>query len=501
MTDRPVRVRFAPSPTGYFHVGGARTALYNWLFARHHENGRFILRIEDTDRTRYQPEAERDLLESLRWLGLQWVEGPAVGGAYGPYYQSQRLDLYRQYAAQLLAEGYAYKCFCTSERLAALREEQRERRGRHIGYDRHCRNLTAGEVAEREAAGLQSVLRLQAPMEGQTSFHDILRGTTTVENALLEDIVLIKSDGFPTYHMANVVDDHLMEISHIMRGDEWLSSCPIHIILYEAFGWTPPVYVHLPLILDPAGRGKMSKRKTVGPGGREYLVLVRDFRAAGYLAEALINFIARGGWSYDDRTELFSRQDLVEKFSFDGLNASPARFDYDKLDWMAGVYVREADIHALAERLLAIYRHAGLDAALETVRQIAPLVQPRIKKLTDALPISSFFFADEIAIDPALLIGKKMDAAGSLQALQRARDLIAGLDPFTPEGLEQPLRDLADALQIKVGAMFGILRGAVTGQKVSPPLFETMAILGRERTLHQIDKGIEMLHAAASGGQ
>jgi len=495
MADKPVRVRFAPSPTGYFHIGGARTALYNWLFARHH-GGTFILRIEDTDRTRYQEEAEEDLLDGLRWLGLEWDEGPRVGGEYGPYYQSQRLELYDTYARKLLEHDQAYRCFCTPERLAELRKAQRAEGGSYVGYDRHCRNLTPGEVAEREAAGLVSVVRLKVPLSGQTTFHDVLRGTTTVENALLEDIVLIKSDGYPTYHMANVVDDHLMEISHIMRGDEWLSSCPIHVILYDALGWEVPTYVHLPLILDPAGKGKMSKRKTIGPGGKEYLVLVHDFRAAGYLPEALVNFIARVGWSYDDRTELLTREELVQKFSIEGLNASPARFDYDKLDWMAGVYMREADVDELAERLLPVYREAGLDADLETVKQIVPLLQPRIKKLTDALPLSSFFFEDEIQIDPDLLIANKMDAASSLHALQRAREVLAQVEPFTPEGLEQPLRDLADALDVRVGPLFGILRGAVTGQRVSPPLFESMSILGRERTLQQVDKGIELLHAS-----
>jgi len=500
MVEKPVRVRFAPSPTGFFHVGGARTALYNWLFAQHHEGGRFILRIEDTDRRRYQEEAEQDLTTSLRWLGLEWDEGPGVGGDYGPYYQSQRLELYNKYADQLLTQGLAYKCFCSSERLAALRKEQRASGQQHVGYDRHCRNLTPEEVAEREAKGLTSVLRLKSPLEGQTSFHDRLRGTTTVENATLEDIVLIKTDGFPTYHMANVVDDHLMEISHIMRGDEWLASCPIHMILYEAFGWQPPEYIHLPLILDPGGKGKMSKRKTVGPGGREYLVLIKDFRAAGYMPEALINFIARIGWSYDDRTEVLSREELVAKFSLDGLNASPARFDYDKLDWMAGVYVRDADLDVLAERLLPIYQQAGLEADLDTVRQVAPLVQPRIKRLTDAIPVSSFIFRDEIAIDGKLLIGKKMDAAGSLQALTMARDVIAEAGSLSPEALEQPLRDLAAELEVKVGSLFGILRGAVTGQKVSPPLFETMVIMGSERTMKQIDAGIEMLRKMVDGG-
>ena len=494
---RPVRVRFAPSPTGYFHVGGARTALYNWLSAHHH-GGRFILRIEDTDRSRYQEEAEQDLLSSLRWLGLQWDEGPQVGGDYGPYYQSQRTALYQEHAAQLLAGGHAYKCFCSSQRLDALRREQKSAGLDHIGYDRHCRHLTSSQVADREAQGIEPVIRLKAPLAGQTSFHDVLRGTTTVDNETLEDIVLIKSDGFPTYHMANVVDDHLMEISHIMRGDEWLSTCPLHVILYGAFGWTPPTYVHLPLILDPAGKGKMSKRKTMGPGGKEYLVMVRDFRAAGYLPEALVNFIARVGWSYDDRSELFTRQELIQQFSLQGLNASPARFDYDKLDWMNGVYIRQMETDELARRLLPVYRAAGLDADLATVRQIAPIIQERTKKLPDAIPMSGFFFREEIEPPPSLLIGKKMDASSSLSALQKARSVVAEVDPFTPQALEKPLRDLASDLGVKVGSLFGILRGAVTGQRVSPPLFETMTILGRERTCSQLDKGIELLETLAN---
>jgi glutamyl-tRNA synthetase len=493
MAGKPVRVRFAPSPTGYFHVGGARTALYNWLFARHHEGGVLILRIEDTDRTRYQEEAESDLVASLRWLGLEWDEGPEVGGDYGPYHQSQRLDLYARHTDRLLTEGYAYKCFCSSERLAALRVEQRQAHSQHVGYDRHCRHLTREQVAEQEACGLRPVIRLKAPLKGQTSFDDVLRGTTTVENATLEDIVLIKSDGYPTYHMANVVDDHAMEISHIMRGDEWLSTCPIHVILYRAFGWQPPVYVHLPLILDPGGKGKMSKRKTLGPGGREYLVLVRDFRAAGYLPETLVNYLARVGWSYDDHTELFARGELVSKFSLEGLNASPARFDYDRLDWMNGVYIRQLDTADLAQRLLPFYRDAGLDADLDTVQQIVPIIQERLKKLSDAVPLSGFIFQQAVEIDPALLIGRKMDAASSLDALRQARAVVTNIEPFTAEALEASLRDLADALGIKAGALFGILRGAITGQKVSPPLLETMAIMGRERVLVQMEEGLSIL--------
>jgi glutamyl-tRNA synthetase len=416
-----------------------------------------------------------------------------VGGDYGPYYQSQRTELYQQYAQQLLGAGQAYKCFCTPQRLAEVRERQRAENAAHVGYDRHCRGLTAAQVAEKEAAGERAVVRIKAPLEGQTSFTDVLRGTTTVENTALEDIVLLKSDGFPTYHLANVVDDHLMEISHIMRGDEWLSTCPIHVILYHALGWEIPVYAHLPIFLDPGGKGKMSKRKTKGPGGREYLVLVKDFIAAGYLPDALVNFIARLGWSYDDHTELFSREELVERFDLDGVNVSPARFDYDKLEWMNGVYIRQADAGTLAKQLLPAYAEAGLDADLETVRQIVPLIQERIKTLRDAVPWSGFIFAKEIELDPKLLVGKKMDAASSLDALQKARAVLAAIEPFACEALEADLRALAGELDLKVGPLFGILRGAVTGQRVSPPLFETMEIMGRARVLSQADRGIEVL--------
>ncbi|MGD2039910.1 MAG: glutamate--tRNA ligase, partial [Anaerolineae bacterium] len=324
MIEKAVRVRIAPSPTGYFHVGSARTALFNWLFARHHA-GRFIVRVEDTDRTRYNPEAVPDLTASLRWLGLEWDEGPEVGGDCGPYFQSERLHLYERYTSQLLREGHAYRCYCSPERLAAMREEQRKNK-QDVGYDRHCRHLTADQRAAYEAQGITPVVRFKAPVEGQTSFHDELYGTIVVENGTLDDFVLLKSDGYPTYHMANVVDDHLMKISHIMRGDEWLPSVPKHVLLYDALGWQLPVYAHLPLILAPTGKGKLSKRH----GGVE----VRDFRRQGYLPEAMVNYLARLGWSYDDKTEIFSRDELVRYFGLDGINNSPARFSYDRLQWM-----------------------------------------------------------------------------------------------------------------------------------------------------------------------
>ena len=483
MSDKPVRVRIAPSPTGYFHIGSARTALFNWLFARKH-GGAFIVRIEDTDRSRYNPEAVADLTASLRWLGLNWDEGPEVGGDRGPYVQSERLDLYQHYADWLLAEGHAYKCYCSSERLEALREEQRKAKAQ-IGYDRHCRNLTAAQRAEYEAQGVTPVVRLKAPLEGQTTFHDVVYGSITVENETLEDLILLKSDGFPTYHLAVVVDDHLMEISHIMRGDEWLPTVPQRIHLYRAFGWEPPVYAHLPLILAPTGKGKLSKRH----GGVE----VREFRRQGYLPEAMVNYLARVGWSYDDKTEIFSREELIRYFDLAGINNSPARFSYERLEWMNAYYIRELDPDDLAGRLVPFLVGAGFDVTAAEVRPLVPLVQERLKTLTDVVEWTDFFFQQELVYDLAQLVGKKMNAAESLAALQRVREALAGLADFEAESIDTSLRALAEELGLKVGSMLGIVRIAVTGKAVAPPLFETLAILGREKSLARVDQGIEAL--------
>jgi glutamyl-tRNA synthetase len=479
-----VRVRFAPSPTGYLHVGGARTALFNWLFARQH-NGAFILRIEDTDRKRYEPEAVGNILESLRWLGLEWDEGPEAGGNYGPYYQSQRLDLYQKYAQQLLDSGHAYRCYCSPERLDHIRDEQRRRGEPNLGYDRHCRYLTAKERAEYEAQGIVPVVRLKVPLEGQTSFHDALHGDITVDNASLDDLVLLKSDGYPTYHLANVVDDTLMQITHIMRADEWLPSVPKHILMYQAFGWRPSIFAHLPIILSPTGKGKLSKRH----GG----VAVHEFQQEGYLPEAMVNFLARVGWAYDDKTEFFTRQELIEKFSLEGVSKSPAAFSYDKLEWMNGVYIRQLELDDLAGRLLPFLTGAGLLADLATVRRIVPLVQERLKKLTEVVEWTDFFFTAELDYDPQLLIGKKMTAEESLATLRKARETLAVLPDFEEDTLEEALRALADELGLKARQLFGIVRVAATGKKVAPPLFGTLGILGRERVLERLDDAEEAL--------
>ncbi|MBU1878275.1 MAG: glutamate--tRNA ligase, partial [Chloroflexi bacterium] len=310
-----VRVRFAPSPTGSPHVGNIRSALFTWLYARH-TGGKFILRVEDTDQKRESATGLQDILDSLSWLGLNWDEGPDVGGPYGPYIQSQRLELYQKYAQQLLDSGHAYRCYCTPERLTALRQEQIKRKDSHVGYDRHCRFLSDAERAELEASGAPSVIRLAVPLEGQTSFHDLIHGDIAIDNALVDDQVLLKTDGFPTYHLAVVVDDHHMRISHVTRGEEWLPSAPKHILLYDAFGWTPPVFCHLPRVLGPDHK-KLGKRH----GATSVLA----FRDMGYLPEALLNFLALVGWSYDDQTEIFSREELIRVFSLDKISAGPGR--------------------------------------------------------------------------------------------------------------------------------------------------------------------------------
>jgi glutamyl-tRNA synthetase len=483
VTEKPVRVRIAPSPTGYFHVGSARTALFNWLFARHH-GGKFIVRIEDTDRSRYNPEAVADLTASLRWLGLDWDEGPEVGGDHGPYVQSERLDLYQHYADWLVTEGHAYKCYCSPERLEALRVEQRENK-LQVGYDRHCRNLPTAQRAAYEAQGITPVIRLKAPVEGQTTFHDVIYGTITVENETLEDLILLKSDGFPTYHLAVVVDDHLMAISHIMRGDEWLPTVPQRIHIYNAFGWEIPVYAHLPLILAPSGKGKLSKRH----GGVE----VREFRRQGYLPEAMVNYLARVGWSYDDQTEIFSREELIRSFELGGINNSPARFSYERLEWMNGYYIRQMDAGDLAERLVPFMVEAGFDVTAADLLPAVPLIRERLKTLADVVKWTDHFFTDQLDYDPTLLIAKKTNATETLVALRRVREALAGLPDFRTETAEPVLRAVADDLGLKAGQLFGIIRVTATGKTVSPPLLETLAILGRTRTLARVDRAIETL--------
>ena len=486
-----VRVRFAPSPTGFFHLGSARSLLFNWLFARRH-GGRFVLRIEDTDRTRFHKEAVPDMLAGMRWLRLDWDEGPEVGGPYGPYFQSQRLSLYQEYAERLVDSGHAYKCYCSEDTLEGMRAEQTQR-GASPGYDRRCRELTASQRAERETQANAFVVRLKAPLSGETSFRDLIRGEIRIGNEQIDDLILLKSDGFPTYHLAVVVDDHLMEISHVLRADEWIPTTPHRQLIYRALGWTPPLYAHLPVILSPAGSGKMSKRKTIGTDGREYAVMIRDFRAAGYLPEALFNFLALVGWSYDDKTEILGREQIIDHFDLDRVSSAPAQFSYDKLDWMNGMYIRSLATDDLANRILPFLTRAGLNADLATVGLITPLIQERLVKLSDAVEWTDFVFVDQLDYDRALLIQKKMTAEQAQSVLARCFTALSALPTFDGASVEAALRAEQYESGLKGRQFFGTVRIAVSGKRVAPPLFGTLAVLGRDKVLRRIARAQELL--------
>ena len=488
--DKPVRVRYAPSPTGDFHVGGARTALFNYLFARHH-GGKFIVRIEDTDQKRYNPEALGWLLNGLRYLGLDWDEGPEVGGEYGPYVQTERLELYTSYTQQLLEQGLAYRCFATAEELEEMRKE-RQPKGLPT-YDRRYRDLDPAEAKARADGGEAHVIRIKLPLDGEIVVNDLIRGEITFKNETLTDAVIMKSDGIPTYHLANVIDDHHMEISHILRGDEWVSSLPLHTYLYQFFGWEPPNMAHLPLILNPSGKGKMSKREGRAPDGRTLPVFVRSFEEMGYLPEAMINYMALVGWSFDDKTELMTRDELIERFTLDRVNDSPGAWNYDKLNHMNGTYIRQLDVETLTDRLMPFVEAAGFNASREKMLQITPLIQERIMVLSDVGPAVDFFFVDELATyDPKELIPKKTDNSTTITALEKAAEVLAGTE-FTHDALDAALRQAAEELGLKVGQMFQPIRVAVCGRKASPPLLETLEVVGQETTVERIKQAASFL--------
>ena len=479
-----VRVRFPPSPTGEPHVGNIRTAIFNWLFARRH-GGAFVIRIEDTDQARKVEGATEQLLDALRWLGLDWDEGPEAGGPYGPYYQSQRLDIYSREAKRLVESGRAYRCYCSQERLAVAREE-RARRKEPPGYDRRCRGLTEAERRDLDASGTVPVVRFKMPLEGVTEVDDLIRGKVTFQNRLADDFVMLKSDGFPTYHLANVTDDHLMKISHVMRGEEWLSSTPRHVQLYAALGWEPPRFAHLPLILA-SDRSKLSKRH----GATSLL----ECRALGLLPETLFNFLTMLGWSLDDRTEILTVDEMIQGFSIERVSKAGAVFDYDKLSWMNGVYIRRMTPKALADALLDYWRLYPPPEIpdmpdRDRLAAVAAVVQERLKTLADAAPRIPFFFYPDFDYEPEDLVQRKMDEAGTRRALEVSLETIEGLESPDAATLEGAMRPLADDLGIKVGQLLGTLRVATTGLRVSPPLFESMEVLGKERIVRDIRRAI-----------
>jgi glutamyl-tRNA synthetase len=484
---KPVRTRFAPSPTGEPHVGNIRSALFAWLFARHN-GGVFILRIEDTDVARKVEGSVEVHLESLRWLGLDWDEGPEVGGDYGPYYQSQRLGLYQEAARRLVEQGNAYYCYCSPERLEELRVEQ-VRQKRPPGYDRRCRELSAEDRKKKEDEGITPVVRFKTPLTGQTRFHDIIWGDVTFSNSILEDLVLLKSDDYPTYHLANVVDDHEMKVTHVLRAEEWLSSTPYHVLLYRAMGYQPPEFAHLPMLLG-GDRSKLGKRHGS--------VSITDFREQGYLPEAIVNFLALLGWSLDDKTELMTRQQLIDNFSLERVSKTAAIFNQEKLDWMNGVYIRSLAPGDFVKRSIP-FLERGLPPevprplSVDYIRQIMPLVQERVKTLAGIPELTRFFFIKLLEYDTAQLITRDMTVDSTRHALEVARQRLAKSPAFDVGALEGVLRPLAVELGLTAGQLFGALRMAVTGQTVAPPLFQTMAVLGSETCLERIDRALERL--------
>lgn len=493
----PVRVRIAPSPTGDPHVGTAYTALFNLAFARQ-QGGAFVLRIEDTDRNRFVEESERKIFEYFQWLGLEWDEGPDVGGPYAPYRQSERKQLYEEHAERLVEAGTAYRCWCTPERLERVRREQ-QARGEPPKYDRFCLGKSKAERRQHPDFSERSVIRMLVPSEGRTSFVDLIRGEIAFENRLLDDQVLLKSDGFPTYHLAVVVDDFLMEISHVIRGEEWISSTPKHVLLYRFFGWEPPAFAHLPLLRN-RDRSKVSKR-------RNPWAVLPWFAEQGYLPEALLNFLGLMGFSVPDPNEpggtreIFGFQDIVKSFSFDRFSTTSPIFDLDKLDWLNGVYIRRLTPRELTARLVPFLERAGLPAGeqLDYVDQIVPLVQERLRKLSEGPALVDFFFAEQLDYEPHLLVQKGSSPEEALLMVAAARRRLAEVSDWQAAALESALDEVGAERGWKRGTFFMTLRVAVTGKTATPPLDQTMQVLGRRRVLERLADAEERLRGLVGG--
>lgn len=474
-----VRVRYAPSPTGYQHIGGARTALFNYFFARV-SGGQFLLRVEDTDQGRSFDEALEDLYQTLEWLGIDYDEGPQKGGPHGPYVQSERSALYREYMQKLLDSGHAYYCYCSSARLERIRKIQ-EANSMAPGYDRHCRDLTPKEREELARECPHPVVRLKVPLEGAVTVYDELLGDITREaKDISPDPILMKSDGLPTYHLANVIDDHLMEITHVLRAQEWVPSAPLHALLYQAFGWEMPKLCHLPMVLGQDGQ-KLSKRHGA--------TSVKEFRAKGYLPEALINYISLLGWSLDDSTEFFTMDELCKVFSLQRLNKAPAVFDYKKLDWFNGIYLRKLSHEELLKEIMPYLVQDGLvtqplpEEVHTLLMKAMPLIQERLHYLSDAGGLLGFLFSRPQQYEMVSAIPKKMDLAGVQSVLTSALKIFESMDSKSDEELEQECRDAADILGVKVGQFLQPVRVALTGSTVSPPLFGSLRLLGQAEGL------------------
>ena len=484
-----VRVRFAPSPTGLPHIGNIRTALFNWLFARHN-GGKFIVRVEDTDQARLVPGSIEAMLDGLRWLNIDWDEGPEVGGPYGPYFQSERLDIYRELADRLVTQGNAYRCYCSQKPPANDDERQRDRRV-SASADCLCRDLTPEEINKLSGGQESNVVRFAMPKEGITRVNDLIRGEVEWRNETLNDFIILKSDGFPTYHLAVVADDHLMEISHVMRAEEWLPSTPRHLQLFEALGFDPPKFAHLPMIMGP-DRAKLSKRHGA--------TAIGEYKDAGCLPDALLNFMVLLGWSLDDKTDVVSVQTVIENFTLDRITKSSAIFDQDKLQWMNGMYIREMSSEKLAGEMMP-FLERDLPKDLLPVdegylRQIAPLLQERMKSLEESANSTEYFFQANELFDTETLVQKGMDRDSTLSALKAAFEDLDATNDFAPDKLEEMLTATGEKLSLSRRQFFGVLRVAATGRAVSPPLFEMMEVLGKDRTVSRVKNAMERFSAA-----
>lgn len=489
--NSPVRVRFAPSPTGHMHLGSARTALYDYLLARK-TGGQFILRVEDTDRNRMVEGAEQELMDGMHWLGMDWDEGPDKGGAYGPYRQSERKDIYLKYGHQLVEMGKAYYCFCSPERLDDIRKKKQSNK-ELPHYDGTCRNLNPQEAQERVKSGERFVIRFKSPQEGSTQVHDLIRGEIRIANQNLDDYILIKSDGWALYHLAAIVDDHLMKITHVIRGSEWLSTFPLHALIHRAFGWEEPVWVHLSVFLKPSGKGKMSKRDVADLLKSDHSIFVKDLQDLGYTSEGVVNWIALMGWSFDDHTEFFSMQDLIEKFSLERLNPSPAAINFSKLDYFNKEHIKAFSSKDLAKRIQYFFTREGINTDISTLERIAPLLCERITTLDDAVEMAKFFFKNDYLFDENRLL---IDGFSNIETIQVCEQILEGLKSLTDltiEPTQKMFSELLEKSNMTPKQVYTFVREAISGQQATPPLFESLEILGKPEVISRMIKARDFL--------
>lgn len=495
MSIKPARTRFAPSPTGHLHLGGARTALYAYLLARK-TGGQFILRIEDTDLKRTVPGAEEEIMDGLRWLGLNYDEGPDIGGSYGPYRQTERREIYQAHAHTLVEKGHAYPCFCTPEHLEKVRQEQMTKK-ENPRYDGTCRNLSPDEAAKRIANGEAYTIRFKMPQDGVTVARDHLRGDITTENKQFNDQVILKTDGLPTYHLAAMVDDHEMQITHVMRGSEWLGTFPLHVNIVRAFGWDEPTFIHLSVFLKPSGKGKMSKREAADAMKDGYSIFVKDMQELGFTPEGVLNWCALMGWGVPE-DDVMTVEQMVERFTIDSLTPSPAAINFQKLDHFNATHIRLFSTDDLAARLKPYFTREGLAVRDDILLKMIPLIRERLTTLDDCIAFGAFFFKDDVTPNPADLIAKGLDAKQSAEIARRAYQILDGQPDISHERCEAPMRTYVEESGYSANQVFGILRVAVTGQKVSPPLFESMEIIGREVCLKRIQNAVDVLEKIPS---